>query len=317
MSRKTKIVAQAFQLATALMVIAIGCSSQTPFIGFDEMEGSGFSTASLPSEVRELNPDPVAATQMLYQGILWRDRDVPGSDGYVSLIRSKRVVGIQQAAVFITADPISREFKNRIEAVYPAQDILRRLTLAFFEAEPTASDTNRFLRNIQNRRTESTVSLMVKDPRFFQRLARLPSVGTPTYPTPVGPTPTPTIPPISTTCGLPALPETNNCERNSPSYLADVERALDTVIAQHPEYFDLNQQIATGAYRVVRPDDYLNAVANVMRGMGYCVHPDVGEEIAIKKNTNSFNEQYDILTWQLWMRRGAGSYRASCYPSWF
>jgi hypothetical protein len=48
---------------------------------------------------------------------------------------------------------------------------------------------------------------------------------------------------------------------------------------------------------------------------GACATWD-GEELAIKR-TNDFNDQYDILTFENFVRRDNGSYRATCYPAWF
>jgi hypothetical protein len=41
-----------------------------------------------------------------------------------------------------------------------------------------------------------------------------------------------------------------------------------------------------------------------------------GEELAVK-NTNDWNDQYDILTAELFLRRQEGAYRSTCYPAWF
>jgi hypothetical protein len=48
---------------------------------------------------------------------------------------------------------------------------------------------------------------------------------------------------------------------------------------------------------------------------GYCSTYD-GEELGVK-NSNSFNEQFDILVSSGHIRRGGGSYRSTCSPSWF
>ena len=35
------------------------------------------------------------------------------------------------------------------------------------------------------------------------------------------------------------------------------------------------------------------------------------------KNTNAWNDQYDIISGDGYIRRGTGSYRSTCYPAWF
>jgi hypothetical protein len=56
-------------------------------------------------------------------------------------------------------------------------------------------------------------------------------------------------------------------------------------------------------------------VTDEVRRLGYCATND-GEELAVK-NSNSFNDQYDIINSEGFVRRGAGSYRSTCYPAWF
>jgi len=53
-----------------------------------------------------------------------------------------------------------------------------------------------------------------------------------------------------------------------------------------------------------------------MTTKGYCAKAD-GEEIALKKGTNARSEQYDVDLQGKYIRRGAGIYRASCYPAAF
>ena len=52
-----------------------------------------------------------------------------------------------------------------------------------------------------------------------------------------------------------------------------------------------------------------------LNAAGYCAYYD-GEELAVK-SSNAFNDQYDILVSSGHIRRGAGSYRSTCNPSWF
>jgi len=60
---------------------------------------------------------------------------------------------------------------------------------------------------------------------------------------------------------------------------------------------------------------YANGVIANLAAMGYCAKYD-GEELGVK-NTNSFNDQYDIHLSSGHIRRGAGSYRSTCWPAWF
>jgi hypothetical protein len=66
---------------------------------------------------------------------------------------------------------------------------------------------------------------------------------------------------------------------------------------------------------VVNVPGYTNTLVKVLGQRGYCATYD-GEELALK-NSQSFNEQYDIHTASGYVRRGPGAYRANCRPAWF
>jgi len=144
-----------------------------------------------------------------------------------------------------------------------------------------------------------------------------PSPGT-TIPVP-GPSPTPTPepppPPSGGSCSLPPGDPNASCSRTSQTFLGDVEAAIDRVVDRYPEIFDLDDKACNNCHRILDHDRYVDAVAAQMRNMGYCVYYD-GEELAVK-NTNSFNDQYDISTSSGFIRRGVGAYRATCWPAWF
>jgi hypothetical protein len=164
--------------------------------------------------------------------------------------------------------------------------------------------------------TLATITIPLILPQSNPTPAPAPS---PTSPSPVpetSPTPTPEPPPPSGgSCSLPAGSPDYSCSRTSPTFLADVESAIDTVIDRYPNLFDLNDKVCYTCYRIMDHTAYVDAVAAQMQSMGYCAIYD-GEELAVK-NTNSFNDQYDISTSRGYIRRGDGSYRATCWPAWF
>jgi hypothetical protein len=91
---------------------------------------------------------------------------------------------------------------------------------------------------------------------------------------------------------------------------------MDKLIAQEPGLFDLGRTRGCGnCYFVRDATRYANRVAELVREQGYCSIYD-GEELAVKSG-NQFNDQYDILTADSYIRRQGGSYRATCYPAWF
>jgi hypothetical protein len=133
-------------------------------------------------------------------------------------------------------------------------------------------------------------------------------------PTPT-PEPTPTPAPTGGSCSLPPGSPNYSCSRTSPTFLGDVESAIDSVIERNPNLFNMNDKVCGNCYRIKDHTAYVDAVAAQMQAMGYCAIYD-GEELAVK-NTNSFNDQYDISTSSGYIRRGDGSYRATCWPAWF
>lgn len=136
-----------------------------------------------------------------------------------------------------------------------------------------------------------------------------------------GPNPTPAppapAPPTGQSCRLPpGNGSGQNCPRQSPSFLGELEASLDQLVRQEPSLFDLNRTQGCGnCYLVRNIDRYVQRVAEVMTARGICSRFD-GEELA-SKNSNSFNDQYDIITAQGFIRRQGGSYRATCYPAAF
>jgi hypothetical protein len=56
-------------------------------------------------------------------------------------------------------------------------------------------------------------------------------------------------------------------------------------------------------------------VVQAIRATGRCAIFD-GEEVAVK-NTNDFSDQYDIITFNNFVRWGDGAYAATCRPARF
>ena len=135
-------------------------------------------------------------------------------------------------------------------------------------------------------------------------------------PAPGTPTPAP-APPSGQTCSLGrGNGSGNGCPLERARFQEAVERAIDNVIRNNPSLFDKSKDRCVQGCPFVRDTNgYWDAVTNEIRRLGYCATND-GEELAVK-NSNSFNDQYDIINSEGFVRRGAGSYRATCYPAWF
>ena len=137
-------------------------------------------------------------------------------------------------------------------------------------------------------------------------------------PPPVTAPPAPPAPPNPlTACGVgPGRGTGDDCPRTSPSHLADVDAAINRVVAAHPEWFNLNDQRGRDGFLVVNSDAYYQHVVAELGAAGLCARVDGGQEIAVKSNNDS-NDQYHIMLSSRHIRRGDASYRATCYPAWF
>jgi hypothetical protein len=138
----------------------------------------------------------------------------------------------------------------------------------------------------------------------------------PTPTTNPAPAPTPGAPPTGGSCSLPPSNSPDApCSMGSPSFLSQVDKAITQVTQQQPSLFNFNNNLCQNCYYVKDQDQFVAAVIQNLSAMGLCAYYD-GEELAVK-NSNSFNDQFDILVSSGHIRRGDGSYRATCTPSWF
>jgi len=136
-------------------------------------------------------------------------------------------------------------------------------------------------------------------------------------PTPV-PAPTPSTPKVA--CGV--GPGTGdgleaNCPRTSPTYLAEVDAAINRVVESHPQFFDLTTRAGSGGYFVYDIDGFFEKVVEeIAKGSRLCATVDADLEIAVKRD-NTSSEQYKLMWSSGYIRRGESSYRATCSPAWF
>jgi hypothetical protein len=138
-----------------------------------------------------------------------------------------------------------------------------------------------------------------------------PSDPTPPSPTPA-PGPTPTPPPTGFVCPLPASNNpTDHCFEGEPQLGVQVNLAIDRVISTRQELFNMSD-LAGGNPRVLDREAYWKAVKAELEKQGICTIIEK-EEFAIK-NTNEFNEQWNLWTSAGFVRR---RYVTSCAPSWF
>jgi hypothetical protein len=142
-----------------------------------------------------------------------------------------------------------------------------------------------------------------------------PSTSTP--PTTVAPAPTTTtttMPPAATSCArLTPVSGQTDCRRESENFLDKVDEAIVQLAREQPQIFDLGDAVASGSYRVRSTGQYYVGLIETLEKMGLCADFD-GEELQVT-NTGAFSDQYHVLTSDKYARRGANTYRVTCYPA--
>lgn len=138
---------------------------------------------------------------------------------------------------------------------------------------------------------------------------------TPPAPPSSSPPATPSPSPSATSCAIGKGDVDARCARTSPRLLGDVEAAIDRVVRASPQLFNTQEEVAPGAYRVLNAAAYVEAVARELAAAGFCAQP-LGDQLQVK-NTQEFSEEYDIITSNGFIRRGAGAYVKFCSPAAF
>jgi hypothetical protein len=123
------------------------------------------------------------------------------------------------------------------------------------------------------------------------------------------PAPTPDCPNLPPSLSL-------TCGRETSRFYPDVEAAIAQLLSKQPQLFDFTDVAArTDWPKIVDQDGYIKGILQFLRAKGYCATWD-GRELAVK-NTSDWNEQFAIILSFIWVRRGEGIYRSTCYPSAF
>jgi hypothetical protein len=130
------------------------------------------------------------------------------------------------------------------------------------------------------------------------------------------PTPTPTNPPLSATCvrlGLGTSTGKELCRNEGETFLDELDQAIDLLVAQQPQIFDLNQVAGAGGYRILSEGAFWVGVIQNLDKMGLCGGL-YGEELAVT-NTTGYSDNFDIIDANHYIRRGSNSYRSTCTPA--
>jgi hypothetical protein len=138
---------------------------------------------------------------------------------------------------------------------------------------------------------------------------------------PSRPTEEPTPPPSPSPepvvgCHLPPGTFNENCPRESPTFFGEVNQAIEDLLESQPQMFNFSRARGCGrCFHVVDPERFTHELVARLESMGLCAIYD-GEELGVK-SSNDFNDQFDVLTFEMFLRRENGSYRSTCHPAWF
>src|SRR6266496_1926988 len=141
-----------------------------------------------------------------------------------------------------------------------------------------------------------------------------PPTTTPSTTVPAGPTP----PVGAPGCPLGYGSGKFNCYGSTADLLPQVDAAINKLIAEKPQLFNLHDPPAAGAYQIYDIDGFYAGVIANLTTAGLCgqVSMPFRESIWVKEN-NSYSENYDIVTAQSVIRRGPKSYLVTCSPAHF
>lgn len=147
-----------------------------------------------------------------------------------------------------------------------------------------------------------------------------------TPPPVVVPTPPPTTPPpgggVAQSCRIGPGDVNADCDKKSSKLLVSIETAIDLLVREKPQIFDLEDQATpgSGAYKVLDSEAYLDGMVTNLVRQGLCAERDSDDpyfQRILVKNEQGFSETYDVLLSSGYVRRGGSAYLQTCTPASF
>src|SRR5512145_140006 len=126
----------------------------------------------------------------------------------------------------------------------------------------------------------------------------------PSHSTPPSTTPPTTLPPsgggVGATCAIGKGTVSATCGKASARLAEMVETAINLLVREKPQLFDLNDvaQPNTDLYKVLDAEAYLDGVVTNLRRQGACAERDGDDfhyENVLVKTSNDSSESYDVL----------------------
>jgi putative hemolysin len=113
-----------------------------------------------------------------------------------------------------------------------------------------------------------------------------------------------------------------SCNRSSAQLANQVEDAINLLVREKPQLFDLKDvaQSNTDLYKVLDTERYLDGVIDNLRRQGACAERDSDDplfENILVKTSNGTSESYDVLLSSGYIRRTWSGYLQTCTPAAF
>jgi hypothetical protein len=135
-----------------------------------------------------------------------------------------------------------------------------------------------------------------------------------------GPTPAPSAAPAVVpggSCPIGDGVANPQCASTGGLLLPQVEAAIDQVITQRPDLFDMNRVAPDGGYLVLNPDVFHTEMIARLQAMGLCSEYDIVNAVLQVKKDDTGSESYFLVSDRGYLRRGEGAYVRSCTPAAF
>ncbi len=139
---------------------------------------------------------------------------------------------------------------------------------------------------------------------------------------PPAPPPVAETPPAAASCPFGKGSTKAECSRRTPTeLLSTVDDAIDRIAQQQAGILDVTNENPRGSrqYRILDQKAYIDALLANLRAAGFCAEADYDfplEAISVK-DSNDFSEDFVVVQWGEWVRRGINSYRQNCKPAAF
>ncbi len=128
--------------------------------------------------------------------------------------------------------------------------------------------------------------------------------------------------PSASSCRLGQGSANTDCERTTSRLLPQMEAAMELLVQNKPQIFDLQDETQPGtrAYRILDHGAYMDGLVANLQAAGLCAQRDLddaAQQQIFVKESNDYSEEFDVVLSSGYMRRGNGAYRSTCTPAAF